>query len=239
MPVLLLCQGEPAAKDLLRKAIEARYGINPPAFEKLQIAFKGRARVDLALMKTWVPVEATASFIMPTHLRWDFVIKPLKLPVRRGVEAFDGQTYRSGRGSQTEEKTQTDMLTSARGRLWAVAALLLTPLSDYNITLSVCGERCIEAQNTKLQDTVKLHLREDYTIERAEVDCVNPDTKRTQLHTLQVPQQQIPINELMLPEKVVAYWDDEIAYEMEPVEVLHNPDFNEGIFRLEGEAALH
>lgn len=238
MPVLLLCQGDPAAKDLLRKAIEARYGINPPAFEKLQIAFKGRARVDLALVKTWVPVDALASFIMPTHLRWDFVVKPLKLPVRRGVEAFDGQTYRSGRGSNTNEKTQTDMLTSARGRLWAVAALLLTPLSEYTIKLSICGDRCIEAENTKLEDSVKIHLREDYTIERVEVNCWNPDKERTQLHTFQTSQQQIPVNDLMLPEKMVAYWDDEIAYEMEPLSVQHSPNFDERVFRLERDVAM-
>ena len=42
MPVLLLAQGDPQAKDLLRKAIHARYGLRPPALDSLHINFKGR-----------------------------------------------------------------------------------------------------------------------------------------------------------------------------------------------------
>ena len=233
MPVLLLCQGDPEAKDLLRRAIESRYGINPPAIESLRIDFTGRARIKLGPIRTWVPVEATASFVFPTHLRWDFVVKPLGLSIQRGIEAFDGSTYRMARGNNlANQLKQTDIIASARGRLWSMAAILLTPMSDHYIKISNCGEYCIEAANTELKDSVRLELRDNYTIDFAQVECLNPDTNRLQQHTLQLADEQNPIGDLMLPAKVSAYWDDELFYEMEPVAVDLNAEFDEDWFSL-------
>jgi hypothetical protein len=218
MPALLLCQGDIDAKKMLRQAIEARYSVSPPAIESLRINFKGRARIKLGPVKTWLPIEAEARFVFPTHLRWDFVVKPLNLPVQRGIEAFDGKTYRMTRGNNPpSEIDQTKVIASARGRLWAMAALLLTPMSDYYIKISLCGENCIEALNTKLNDSVRIYLRSDYSVEYAEVECLNPDTQKVQKHTLRLEKNQSPIAGLMLPTKVSAYWDDEIYYEMQPV----------------------
>jgi hypothetical protein len=234
MPVLLLCQGDVAGKDMLRRAIEARYSINPPAIESLQIAFKGRARIKLGPVKTWIPVEAAASFVFPTHLRWDFVVKPLNLPVQRGIETFDGATYRMARGgSKPNEILETKVIASARGRLWAMAALLLTPMSDYYIKISPCGVNCIEALNTKLNDSVKMYLRDDYSVDYAEVECLNPDTQTLQKHTLRLENSQCPVDGLMLPSKVSAYWDDEIYYEMQPVKVDAHPELPEALFNLD------
>ena len=75
MPVLLLAQGDTTSKDMLRHAIEARYGLRPPVLESLQIDFKGRVRAKLGPINTWVPVEATAYFNFPTSMRWDFSVK--------------------------------------------------------------------------------------------------------------------------------------------------------------------
>ena len=38
MPVLLLARGDQDSKSLLRRAIEARYGLGPPAIETLMAA---------------------------------------------------------------------------------------------------------------------------------------------------------------------------------------------------------
>jgi hypothetical protein len=236
MPVLLLCRGDDDAKQLLRRAIEARYGINPPALESLHLTFEGRSRIKLGPVRTWVPLTVQARFRFPTCLRWDFVVKPLKLPVQRGIEAFDGETYRTTRGSQSpDEETRPDVIVSVRRRLWAMASLLLTPLSDHYIRVTQCGETCLLAENTRLNDTVKLYLNDDATIDYAEVHCLNPDTDEQQRMTLRLSGAQSPVDHLMLPERISAYWNDDIAYEMEPVSANLNPPMDTELFTLDSE----
>ena len=157
MPVLLLAQGEPEAKNLLRKAIETRYGQKPPAIEALRVDFKGRTRFKSPKAEVWLPLEVTARFVFPTHLRWDYVIKPQNMPEQRNIESYDGSIYRSLRGEKKpHEIDQTRYLKSVRARLWAMAAILLTPMSDYYVTITQCGDYCFDAENTKLNDSVRI-----------------------------------------------------------------------------------
>ena len=240
MPVLLLCRGEANAKATLRQAIEARYGRTPPAIEKIKIGFAGRTHIKLGPMTSWVPVEAEASFVFPTHLRWDFTVKPLKLPVQKGVEAYDGKIYRTQRVlGQNKETIQTDIIASARGRLWQMAAILLTPMSDYYIEMKQCGKHCLKAVNTKLHDSVEIHLRHNHTIDYAVVQCQNPDSGRIQNLYLRLSETQIPVDGLMLPQQVAAFWDNAPYFEMSPVSVNMHPNLPDDHFTLGAEAASH
>ena len=197
MPVLLLAQGNAEAKDLLRKAIEARYGLRPPALESLQIDFKGRVRAKVGPVTTWLPVAATAYFQFPTSMRWDFTVKPIGVPVQRGVDAFDGTTYRRLRGSNTPQVISDDeQVTSVQRRLWAIAALFLTPLGDHFVKLSAKGPHSLDATNTTLNDTVSLYLRPDNTLDYVQVVCLNPDSNQQQTFTLGLSTDQAPVNEM-------------------------------------------
>ncbi|MBZ0281055.1 MAG: hypothetical protein K8L97_09955 [Anaerolineae bacterium] len=236
MPVLLLAQGDPTAKDMLRKAIQARYGLRPPALESLQIQFKGRVRAKLGPITTWVPVEATARFSFPQSMRWDFIVRAVGVQIGSGVEAFDGVTYRSARGNKTAEAVEdAAMVSSLQRRLWAIAAVLLTPLGDHFVKLSVIGENLLEACNTQIDGAVNLHLRTDSIIDYVDVKCLNPDTEREQVFTLRLSEEQAPINDLMLPHKISTFWDDEPYFEVEPVLADSNPAIAETVFTLESE----
>ncbi|MBL8162343.1 MAG: hypothetical protein JNJ61_10195 [Anaerolineae bacterium] len=236
MPVLLLAQGDPQAKDLLRKAIQARYGIRPPALESLRVSFKGRVRARLGPIATWVPVEATAYFHFPRSMRWDFIVRAVGVQIGSGSEAFDGSTYRTLRGAKSPtEIADSALITSVQKRMWAMAAVLLTPLGDHFVKLSYHGERKFEACNTQTSGEVNLYMREDNAIERTEVSCVNPDNGREQVFTLRLSEEQQPINELMLPAKIEAYWDEDVYFEIEPVSAEANPPIAETVFRLEDE----
>lgn len=237
MPVLLLCKGDSASRLMLRAAIEARYGINPPVIEQLRIFYKGQTRVKLGPIKTLVPMEATASFIFPTHMRWDTVMKPANLSVQRGVETFDGKVYRTQRTYKTPtEKSSANIVQSARGRLWQTAASLLTPLSDHFIHLSRCGDNCLSAMNGMFNDTVNIYLRENGTVESITIRCFNPDEGRDQVSTLKLSEEQIPVDGLMLPAQISAYWDDELYYQINPVSVKINPDLALSTFSLDDKA---
>lgn len=232
MPVLLLAQGDPPAKELLKQAITARYGLRPPAIESLAIQFRGRARVKVGPVSAWVPVDASASFLFPTAMRWDFVVKPIGLEIQRGIEAFDGAVCRRARGTQATVIETPEQVSSMQGRLWAIAALLLTPLGEAFVQLKAGGDHSLEAVNTRLNNTVQLHLRDNHTLDYVEVTCLNPDSDRVQRFTLRLSTEQKPIDELMLPLKISAFWDDAPYFEAEPVKVELNPTIPESVFTL-------
>lgn len=235
MPVLLLAQGDPEARTLLRQAIEARYGLQPPVIESLRIDFKGRARVKLGPISTWVPVDATAYFRFPTMMRWDFAVRPLGVPIRRGVDAFDGSNYRSSRGgSQPDVITDADRIHSARQRLWAIAGFLLTPMGEMFVKLASTGSSSFSATNTQLQDSVQLFMRPDHTLEHLQLDdCLNPDNDQRQKFFIHLSEEQTHIDGLMLPTKISTFWNDDPYYEVEPVKAQLNPEIADGVFTLE------
>lgn len=236
MPVLLLCYGDKEAKELLKGAIEARYGATPPVIDSLIVTFKGRARAKLGPITTWVPVDAKAYFRFPSHIRWDFVVRPLRLTIQRGVESFDGESYISARGANPPKVITNDQYAiSVRRRLWTMAAILLTPLSDSAVKLTNTGDYCFEATHTKLNDSVLLCARPNKTLDYASVSCLNPDTEKQQIFTLRTSEEQHMAGNLMLPAQISAYWDDDASFEVTPSDVQLNPLLDDTIFTLESD----
>jgi hypothetical protein len=236
MPVLLLAQGDAKARETVKKAIGARYGFTPPAIESLGIDFKGRARAKVGPITAWVPVDVTASFRFPTHMRWDFTVKPIGVPVQRGVEAYDGAQYRRMRGSGSPTLMNDEaVMSSMRRRLWSVAALLLTPLGEPFVKLTSNEDGSINVTHTQLHDAVNMVLRANHTLECIQVECMNPDSERVQTFMMQVSEAQAPIDGLMLPSKIQTFWDGEPYFEVEPVAVNNNPQFSESLFKLAGD----
>jgi len=233
MSVLLLAQGDPEAKTLLRQAIEARYGLQPPVIESLQIGFKGRARAKVGPVTSWVPVEAAAHFRFPLAMRWDFSVRPLGVPVAKGAEAFDGSAYRTLRGGRPDVIADSEQVSSVRRRLWAVAALLLTPIGERFVKLTSLAENSFSATNTQLNDAVHLVFRPDRTLDRVEVECLNPDNARLQKFSLRLSNEQAPLNGLMLPRMISAFWDDEPYYQVEPTRAESNPQIADAVFTLQ------
>jgi hypothetical protein len=237
MPVLLLAYGDPTAKDMLRRAIEARYGTRPLALDSLRIKFSGRARVKVGPMHTWVPVEATASFRFPLAMRWDFNIKPFHLPVQRGTEAFDGAAYRRISGDRkVKEIGDPEHVHSMRRRLWAMAAMLLTPLGSPFVQLSLVDQTRFEATNTELEDTAVITVRADHSLDQVHVRCLNPATEQHQNHIIRLSEEMLVFGELILPGKISGYWDDTPTFELMPVDAQSNPDIPDHVFTLKATA---
>lgn len=234
MPVLLLARGDAQAKELLRRAIQARYGVAPPAIDSLKIDFKGRVRAKVGPITTWVPVDIMAQFRFPSAMRLDFMVRPIGATVQRGVDGFDGTTYRTMRGSASPDVIEdAEAIRSLRSRLWAIAAVLLTPLGDHFVELKAGEESSFQAVNTQFADSVQLHLRADHSLQRVEVTCRNPDTERQELFSLRLSEDQSPVDNLMLPCKVSAFWDDSPYFEVEPVRVETNPAIADEVFSLQ------
>lgn len=232
MPVLLLAQGDPQSKNMLRKAIEGRYGLRPPAIESLRLEFKGRVRAKLGPLSTWVPVEVTARFHFPRSLRWDFSVKAVGVQIGSGAESFDGVNYHNSRGGVSED---ADTVSSMQRRLWAIAAVLLTPLGEQFVKLQALGENLLQAVNTQFNVAVDLHLRDDQSLEYVKTTCLNPDTEREQAFVLRLSEELISINDMILPCKISAFWDADPYFEVEPVLIEANPAISPAVFMLEGD----
>jgi hypothetical protein len=233
VPVLLLAQGDTTAKDMLRRAIEARYGLRPPALESLQIDFKGRARAKLGPITTWVPVEATAYFCFPNTMRWDFTMKAVGVQVGSGIEAFDGTTYRTARGGKAATViSNPELISSMQQRLWAIAAVFLTPLGEHFVKLNYSGENILEVTNTQINTSIYLHLRPDHTLDYVKIECINPDNNKLQNFKLCMSEEQSLVNDLMLPTKIMSYWDGDPYFEVEPQQTETNHQISNAIFSL-------
>lgn len=233
MPVLLLARGDAQAKDLLRNAIEARYGVAPPAIDNLELQLKGRARVKVGPIAAWVPVDIEAHFRFPSAARWDFAVRPVGFTVQRGIEAFDGSTYRYVRGGSAPTTSEDQaLISSLQRRLWAMAAVLLTPLGEHFVQLNYISDTCLEAHNTMFQNAVRLYLRPDYSLERVEVECFNPDSSREQLFGLNLSANQQPINDIMMPCKISASWDNDPYFEVDPTRVTNSTTIEDRVFML-------
>lgn len=234
MPVLLLAQGDTEARDNLRRAIEARYGPRPPVLDSLYLELKGRSRIRLGPVHTWVPLDLTARFRFPTSMRWDYTIKPLKLPVQHGVEAVHGDVYRSQRGEKSPSTIEDEAeVRSMRRRLWAFAAILLTPLSDFTVRLTTTGERSFKATNTELDAAVEIFLREDHALESVEVMCLNAEAGAEQRFFIRPTAELATIDELLLPSHLTIGWEDSPQFEAEPVHVKPNANIAEALFTLQ------
>ncbi len=232
MPVLLLAQGDPEARTLLRRVIEARYAVSPPALENVTVEFKGRVRTKVGPLMTWVPLRIRASFRFPNSVRWDFSARPVGVPVRHGTEAFDGSTYRQTRGKTAEIVGDSQIIHSLRHRLWAMAAVLLTPLGEHFVRLEFTGESSFEATNTALGDTVRLLVQPNDLIEQVQVHCFNPESGQMQQFSLHLSPEQSPVNAIMLPCKIKAFWDDQPYYEVEPVHIENHIAIADEVFTL-------
>ena len=235
MPVLLLAQGDVQAKDLLRKAIQARYGLRPPALESLHISFKGRARAKLGPVNMWVPVEAIGRFCFPDKMRWDFAVKAVGVQLNSGTEAFDGTTYHNSRKSKSAvSNDDQQQVESMQHRLWAIAAVMLTPLGEMFVKLKANATNELEACNTKFNGAVNLHLRADQTLNYVETNCLNPDSGRQETFTLRLSDELVSFGDLILPTKISAFWNNESYFEIEPTDAAANPTITDDVFQLVG-----
>lgn len=234
MPVLMLARGDQDSKNLLRHAIEARYGLGPPAMDTLKIEMKGRIRTKVGPVATWMPVEGAACFRFPHTARWNYTMRPVGIALTSGAEACDGTAcYRRESHEPVTVIEDTGSVLSLQARLWAIAAVLLVPLAEQFVELRVAGERALEVVNTERGLTAHLHLHDDNTLDFVSTECLNPNTGRTQTYFLRMSEGQAIVDDLMLPRKVSTFWDDQPEMELAPTTVANNPTFDDAFFRLE------
>lgn len=230
MAILLLAHGDAEAKMKLRKAIESRYGLRPIALDTLALTLKGRTRTKVGPVQTWVPFEAKTFLRFPGMMRWESTLKPLGLPAQSTLELFHHSAYYSKRGGKTQRYHADGDIWLMRQRLWALAAGLLTPLSDMAVKLIDQPGLCFLAQNTSNQDSVRVCLRPDYTVESVETRSLNPENGLKQNYRIMMSQSIIEVGDLFVPAQMQIHWDDAHTMDIEPTSVQSNLELSESLF---------
>ncbi len=233
MPVLLLARGDQESRNLLRRAIEARYGLGPPAIESLKLELKGRVRTKIGPVAAWIPLEGIAYFKFPFSVRWNYTTHTAGLVRSDNADGFDGSVCRQRHGSQTRVFADAASVASARAQLWALSGLLLMPLSEPYVELRASGAHSLDAVNHDCTVTAHLQLNEDYSLGFATTECLNPATRRQQTFALRLNEGQKVVGGLMLPGKITLERDNHAEMEVTPVAAEINPPLDEAIFRLE------
>ncbi len=232
MPVLLLAQGDQASRTLLRNAIEARYGLGPPALETLTLRVTGRQRTQLGPMTLWAPLDATASFKFPLTVRWTYTSRRVGLLQHSDSGSFVDPVLRRRQGDQvvTDDAALTE---SAHALLWAYCAMLLIPLSEAFVELKLIDDFSFDAVNTEAGVTVRLRLNPDYSLASVSTDCINPASGKVETFTIKLAGELALLDDLILPRELTLLWNDAPAYELTPVSAVSNEPLDDGFFRLE------
>lgn len=234
MPVLLLAQGDKEARDLLRQAIEARYALQPPAIERLRVHCKRQEKAQIGPLTFGVAADVRIYFHFPKAIRWDVTARKFGLTLRQSTDAFDGTTYQQVRGSQINRITDANPIQSMRQQLWAIMAVLLTPLNEHFVSVTMADEpNSFDATNTETNDVVRLRLLANHALESVSVTCLNLEIGKEQVYTIRVSSELSNVDGLLLPRKISMLWDDRLTCEVEPVAAENNAPITDGIFSLD------
>jgi len=238
MPILMLAQGDQPAKNMLGQLIVTRYGLRPPTLDNLIIDFRGHIPFKTEDGIRAIPLDATAMFNFPNAMRWDFTVRHPDGKTVQNIESFDGRLLHEQRQQQPPQVvTHIEHLHGIIRRLWAMAAILVTPLSDPNIHLAMHNSRAFYAQDLRFGDAVMIRISSEQRVECVQAICYNPSTATEQIYSLLPSPELIEVDGLVLPKSLRAYWDEDILFELKPIAAEAGLVVPESMFRLVYEAS--
>ena len=221
MSFLMLSKGDPVARALLQRAIRARYGPRPLPVESFRLDMQTAARGPLGLP---VRVKAQISFVGLTHWRRDETRTLFGLPVAKTVESFDGAASYVMTGGRVSASQDALVVGSFRRWLWALHALLLTPLMDEDVVLKAAGERIIQAlPETDSEDVATLTFNADDTLASVSVERYRLTDQRSLTFSLRPDGGLQTLSDFVVPARLVSVWEGEPPQEYAVTGVSLNP----------------
>ncbi len=228
MPVLLMTRGDAASRDLLRRAIDARYGFRPPTLETLKLSFKGRARVIRGFYRGWAPITVDYTARFPFQFRAEFAGLLLMVTIAHKTILFDGAKV----DDSGQAKTSAADTESARRQMWAFNALMLTPLNDTSIELKTAGPQSFQAIHTASGIAALVVTDDASRVIKVSTTAYNWDIGKEQTFSLQPGLDQTAFGDLLVPQTLTLAWDDVPVFEVRATGAELNPALPENIFSL-------
>jgi hypothetical protein len=221
MSFLSLSRGDPAARDLLQRAMRARYGIRPLPVESMRLEM---VRQDKGALGLPVRIVVTNGFITASHWRRDQVRKLFGLTIGKSSASFDGTTYYRRRGRAVTQSREPRVVQGMVCRLWLEAAFLLTPLTAPQVTVKSIDACTFEAKPESAADNgVTIRLNPDDTVAAVETRCFHPDFEREMNFTVRPSGGLQTLNGFTVPRQITEQWDDEPAETFDVTKAEVNP----------------
>jgi hypothetical protein len=162
MAFLSLSRGDPAARELLERAIRARYGLRPPALDSRRIWMTARGKGPLGLP---VSIHTTAAYIFPNQWRWEQTRKLFGLTLGSSLATLDRATYYEQTKSETTKTDDPRTVDGMRKRLWAEIVFSLTSLTLPGMTLKSVDDSTFTAmRDVEPEAVATIHLNADDSI---------------------------------------------------------------------------
>ncbi len=206
MAFLSLSRGDPAARALLQRAIQARYGLRPTPVESLRLALLGQVK---GLFGLPLRTRVTTTCVANTQWRWEQMTFLLGLAIGRRVESFDGGAYYVSERGRVAALNDPLIVTSFRRYLWALQALLLTPLTEEGVTLKAVDERTLQAMpDTNPDDIASIHLNTDDTLDMVVIPRYRLADQQTLPFMVKPTGGLQNLRDFVIPRKIVHRWEN-------------------------------
>ncbi|GEM_PF-1021193 len=240
MSFLTLAQGDPIGKDLLKKLVNSRYGISPPAMESLRITYRGRTRARLWRVPLWARVDAVATYRFPREMKWEFKVRLLGLLRSGYTTSFDGTAVYEQHGFKVSTITDEVLVESARRRAWAETVFFISPLiADPQVHVEGEGNHTLRVWLAGQEaDVAIVRLDEDNRLHEVEVERVDPADGQRKRQFIRPVGELVKVDGLIMPQTIQRYWEDELFMELSPVAVDLNPELAPDVFTLREENPL-
>jgi hypothetical protein len=221
MSFLSLSRGDPQARDLLQRAIRARYGLRPLPLDSVRLWMTGKGKGPLGLLMT---VKVTVSFIPGSHWRWDQTSSLLGITIGSLTTAFDGGTSYERRGRTVTPANEPTVVQGARCRMWAESASMLTPLTAPDVTLKAVDERTFQVMpGPKSSDAATIRLNADDTVAAVEASCYHAGQKCEKLLAIRPEGGLQTLDGFTVPRQIVYQWSGERPQRFNVIRAEANP----------------
>jgi hypothetical protein len=219
MSFLSLSKGDPAARDLLLRAIRARYGMRPLPIDSVRLEMLRQDKGPLGLP---VKIVISNTFVTASHWRWDEVRKLFGLTIGKFSARFDSSTYYRKSGKTVTRSHDPRVVQGMACRVWLEAAFWLTPLTSPDVTIKAIND-CTFRATPKAETEAIIQLNPDDTVAAVESRCYHPEYEREMRLAIKPGGGLQAIDGFTIPRHVIMQWDDKPALSFTVTKAEANP----------------
>lgn len=171
MAFLSLSKADPTSRELLKRAVRARYGMRPIPIEGIGLALAGAIPGPLSLqIKRTVNLIATSNY----YWRWEEARKLLFLNQGTTLQVLENGKGYLGKPGELAEMTTPEAIKGSYIMTWSLLVFLVTPLTVQGVTLQSTGDNTFQAFQNRRPDvvaTVELWAEDGISVT---ADCYYP-----------------------------------------------------------------
>ncbi|MEP7285770.1 MAG: hypothetical protein ABI947_08380 [Chloroflexota bacterium] len=220
MSFLSLARGDREARDLLQRAIRARYGQRPIAIESVRLSMTARSKGPFGL-----PAQqtVTAAYVAEGRWRWDQSTKLFGFSLGQSEVAFINDHYYERAKNISHQKDSPETVQAVRRRLWSELAFFLTPLTVLGVTVTTVDDHTFRAvRDLQPSDSATILLGEGDTVS-VQTEAYRPTPGRVEPLTISSQGELQMFEGFIVPKRIVYRWGDASAEVFTVIKAEANP----------------